>query len=341
MKDLNIEFANFVCHVGERNLLESYLDFVHPAFFNKHERHYGESRCFFYNPQLLEVIYGAEDESIPFVFGRLVKDTFLEREQVYLDGELKDDPTALQNSPSSIFILSLKDHQLFFIKEHKFAPSLDTFRACIERFISEERDALIEDIYQAEKEKYEFRGKTGRKKTKKDLNVTYGKPEVNIIPLSSDADIEEFIKSFKVIDKISLDLVTPNNESDSNPFFESWRKKKKTIPNSKSTVTFSKDKKSLPPSPVADLAKEAADDRNILLKVVGKDIHDDKLVGTNESFKLTVPLGEHDDDPILLTKKVYERFQDLVKDGIVRGPRITDIEKVKEKIKYLLDIIKR
>jgi hypothetical protein len=323
--------------------LESYLDFVHPAFFNNHERHYAESKCFFYEPQILEIIDEAEDEKevLPFIYGRLVKDTFLEREQVYIDGELKDDPTALQNSPSAIFILSLKDHQLFFIKEHRFAPTLETFRSCIDKFINEERDSLIENIFQAEKEKYEYRGKTGRRKTKKDLQGTYGKPEINIIPLSSDASIEEFIKSFKVIDKIALNLVTPNNESDTNPFFESWRNKKKTLPNSKSSITFSKDKKPLQPTPVANLAKEAADDRNILLKVTGRDVHNDKLVGTNDNFKLTVPLGELEDDPILLSKKVYDRFQDLIKDGVIRGPRITDIEKVKDKVKTLLTMIKR
>jgi hypothetical protein len=164
MKKLSVEFANFVCHVGERNLLESYLDFVHPAFFNDHKRVYADSSYFFYEPQLLEIKDENDEDVLPFIYGRLVKDTFLERKQRYdeVDGELKDDPTALQNSPSSIFILSLLDHQLFFIKEHKFAPTLDTFKSCIEKFINNEREQIVENIYQAEKEKYEYRGKTGR-----------------------------------------------------------------------------------------------------------------------------------------------------------------------------------
>jgi hypothetical protein len=335
----NIEFWNFVCHFGESKLLDYYLDLVHPAFIGEFKRNYGDSQLFFYDVQLIEI--EINDETLPFIHGRLIKDTKLEREQVYENETLKEDKLTLPSAPSSIFILSLIDHRLFFIKEHRDSPSMEAFKATITKFIKDHRAALIDGEYQEKKEQREFYGKTKKHVTKKDLAITYPEPNIEVIPLSSDADIEEFIRSMKIIDSVRLDLVMPNDEADCNPFFNEWRKKKKLLGESKSNISFTKTgKQSLPHQNVSDLSKEAAKDENVLVTLRGKDILNDKLIGTHDQFKLTKTVNELEDTPHQMTYMVYKTFKKLITDGVVRGPKISNKDKVKEKIKHILAMLK-
>ncbi|WBA16387.1 hypothetical protein [Salinivibrio proteolyticus] len=337
-KNYNVEFWNFVCHFGQHKLLDHYVDLVHPAFVNNHVRTYGDSRWLFNGVQLIEI--DIDNEVLPFIYGRIVKDTILEREQILQDGDLVDDSLSMQSSPSSIFILSLKEHRIFFIKEHKDAPTMDSFKTTIERFINDERINLINEIFDGEKKQKEIHGGNYRVTKKKDLEVRYPKPDIEVIPLSSDADIEEFIKGMKSIDKLTLNLVMPNSESDCNGFFKCWRDENKKLKQSKSKVEFTKSKKSLPHDEVANLSKEAINDGNVLIKLNGKDINNDKLVGTHDEFKLTRSINEINETPTLLVKETYESFLGLIKDGVIREPRISNLSKVKEKIGYILSMLK-
>lgn len=339
-KSYNLEFWNLVCHFGEQKLLDRYVDFVHPAFINKHERTRGQTRYMFYGVKL--IVLEIEGEQLPFVFGRHVKDTIFEREQVMVGEELVEKPLSVPNAPSSIFILSLKEHRLFYIKEQVDSPPADSFKTTLEYFIKKERSDLINSIYESEQEMKRERGGNYKSRKKKDLEVTFPEPDVNLVPLSSDADIEQFIKSMKLIKKFSLTLVKPNDEADMNPFFKEWRKVNGKMNQPKSKVDFSPsgNKKTLPHTDVAELSKEVVKDGNIILKLNGTDMKDDKLNGTEEDFKLTKVINEINDAPIMLVKDVYESFRSLISDGIVTAPRITDLKAVKDKLKFIIDMIK-
>ncbi|WP_028108884.1 hypothetical protein [Ferrimonas futtsuensis] len=337
-KNYNIEFWNFVCHFGDLKLLDRYVQFVHPAFMNEHIRNYGDSRWLFNGVRLIEVTIN--NERLPFIYGRIVKDTILEREQVLKGDELIDDNLRIQNSPSSIFILSLKEHRMFFIKEQKDSPTMENFKATIEKFINNERRTYINDEYEYQKKLRQERGGNYKVTKKCDLEASFPKPDIEVIPLSSDADIDEFIRGMKSIDKLSLKLVMPNSEYDCNEFFKSWREKNKKLGQSKSKVEFSKSKKTLPHEEVADLSKEAVKDGNILIKMTGKDINDDKLIGTHEEFKLTRTIGDINDSPRILVKETYESFLELIRDGVVRAPRISDGSSIKEKLEFIINMIK-
>ncbi|BDY05751.1 hypothetical protein [Ferrimonas sp. YFM] len=336
-KNYNVEFWNFVCHFGELKLLDRYLQFVHPAFMNNHVRNHGDSRWLFNGVQLIEV--DINGEKLPFIYGRIVKDTILEREQVLKGSELIDDSLSIQNSPSSIFMLSLKEHRIFFIKEQKDAPTMDNFKATIERFINDEIKSYIDDEFHRQRSLRLERGGNYKVTKKRDLEASYPRPDIEVIPLSSDADIDEFIKGMKSIDKLTLKLVMPNSEYDCNDFFKSWRKENKKFGHPKSKVEFSKSKKTLPHDEVADLSKEAVNDGNILIRMSGRDINNDKLTGTHEEFKLTRAISEINDSPRVLVKQTYESFLELIKGGVVRAPRIANLKSVRDKLNYIREMI--
>jgi hypothetical protein len=128
VKNKNVEFANFVFHMGEnRNLLDSFVEFVHPAFFRQLKRVHGESSFSFYDTKIIDI--EVDGEKLFFLYGRLVKDSVLHQEQIFENDTLVPVNNVFQNAPSSIFILTLKEHRLFFIKENRDAPTLDSLKA--------------------------------------------------------------------------------------------------------------------------------------------------------------------------------------------------------------------
>lgn len=296
----------------------------------------------FYGVQLLTC--EINEQELPFIYGRIIKDTTLRRSQYFSEGELKEDEAGIQSSPSSIFILSLVDHRLFFVKEQPDSPTMENFKSTITKFIKDIRIQLIDADYTSAKEIYDYNGGNSGKlprPTKKNLGVKYPEPVIEIIAQSSDAGIDEFVRSMKSIDTLQLDVITPNNESDCNDFFESIRKKDKQVGVKKSTHTYRKRDGILAHDNISDISKEANKDENVLIKLQGKDIHDDKLIGTNDSFKLVKKIQSIEETPTLFTKSVYESFLELIKDGIIRGPKITDKYKVKNKLIHILNCIRK
>jgi hypothetical protein len=311
-----------------------FIDLIHPAFFNKYIRNHKETTTFFHDVKFETINF--KDEDYYFIFGRIVKDTNIEREQVYVEGELLEDHDSLQNSPSSIFALSLVDHRLFFIKEHKDSPTVDNFKATTEYFIKKARKELIDKTFK------ESKVYNSNKITKRALEEKYPSPDLNIISLSSGEELDGFIATFKSVDNLTLNLVKPNDEGDCNDFFKSWRDtstKKLQTPNSK--LVFSKHNKTLPHSEVANLAKEAIEDGNIIINIKGKDLNKDTINGTPDDFKLTVPIDDDIDSPKFIILKMYTKFWELVSNGLISEPRITNLSKVKERVDMLYQITKK
>lgn len=333
---MNVEFANFVCHFGNLNMLDGFVEFIYPAVTSGLPRTYGDSKMFFYESRLLQIEINNSDERHAFLYGKFVKDTFIQREQIYTEGKLQADNESFQNSPSSIFIISLYDHRMFYIKEHKDSPNILSFKSTMEHLVNSQIINARNEEYARLIEMHNEYPDRIRKPKRSDMEVKFPSMDLEIIQLSSDAGIEEFINDLKSIEKLSLGLVMPNDETDTNDFFEQWRAKKKNLNAAKSKIDFSKKGKTLPHSEVIDIAKEAVSDGNILINLKGTDINNDKINGTNENFKLTASLGELEDTPEGTTAKIYSIFRELKSSGIIRESRVKEPQKV---LKKVLDII--
>jgi hypothetical protein len=338
-KNLQIEFANFVFHMGERNMLDCFVDFIYPALFNKKLRKYGESTYFFHNMRILDIEISGEIQY--FVYGRLVKNGLLHQEQIIENDNLVPVDNVYPNAPSSIFILSLTNHRLFLIQEHRDAPTFDTLKSTILHFVKDIRNQHINDVYTERNIQREERGGNGRKLTKKSLKEQHPEPELELIPLSSDADLSEFINSMVLIDSLTLEIVKPNNEGDLTPIFGNMRDIKSEVGSDKCAMTFKKgDKKSLKHEKVAKYAAAASKDSNVHYIFSGKDSNNSKYTGTNDQFKLRVPIKEELDTPKSTTMIIYYKFLDLVKDGFLRQPDTGDSKSLSDKISNIINLLK-
>lgn len=340
VKKLNIEFANFIFHMGSQNLLDCFVDFVHPALFDGFSRKHDETTYFFHNIKLIDVEIKGEVNH--FVYGRLVKNGVLHQEQIVNGENLVPVDNVYPNAPSSIFILSLSNHRLFLIKEHRDAPTTDTLRTTVLHFVKQQRNLYINDLYDANRIQREERGGNLRNITKTALRQQYPEPELDIISMSSDADISEFVNTLSSIDTLTLDIIKPNNEADLSPIFDTLRDVGTELGAKKNKLTFQKgDRKTLKHEKVTKLSKEASRDNNVRFSIKGKDINKDIINGTNEEFKLTVPLDEKFDTPKATALVVYNKFLELIEDGLIKQPNTGEPNIIKRKINSILTLVKR
>ncbi|MEO0587480.1 MAG: hypothetical protein AAF078_07565 [Planctomycetota bacterium] len=125
-RQLKLEIANLVVKFGDENLLDRADDLVLPAFFHDFERKYGRTKYIFHKVDTAKVEWDDGDDIA--VYGRLVKDTVLEREQVLQDGEIVADYSEMESAPSAIFVLLVRHHRLLYVKEQGYAPTPQQYK---------------------------------------------------------------------------------------------------------------------------------------------------------------------------------------------------------------------
>tara|TARA_R110001583_G_scaffold194778_2_gene366962 strand:+ start:1535 stop:2575 length:1041 start_codon:yes stop_codon:yes gene_type:complete len=340
VKNLNVEFANFVFHLGNNDLLDNFIQFVHPAFFNNYKRKFNETTYFFHNCRMFDVPF--KDTTRHFLYGRLVKDYLLHQEQLIEGENLVPVDNVYPNAPSSMFILCLENHRLFYIKEHKDAPPLETFRATVLNFVKQRRDDVINELIKDNEKLRKERGDSIGKVTKTALKITYPEPKLNIFPMSSDASIREFVNGLKTVRLLKFDIFKPNNEANLNDIFDGLRDVSDDLGTTVSTVTYTKKgNTTLDHESVTQKVIEASLDNNVEYKIEGRNHNNDKITGTNEEFRLRVPLEEKLDTPRSTALVIYQKFQELVRDGLVRFPEEGETNSIKDKVKGIVNLLKK
>lgn len=332
-KSLNMELGNLVCRFGDKKvLLDLINEIVLPAFLDTElERSFDKTKYFFYN---VSVVMLDDKKGTIGIVGRIIKDTTLEREQIYKkDKGLIQDSGAMQSSPSSLFLLILNNHRLVYVKETKDAPSKETFRTTLLDFLKVKHKAYIQSVYEERNAAAENDPKLG-KTTKKELFEEFPRPTLELIPLTSEENIESFVKKYSTLKTIQISLSDRNDETDNDPFFEQFQNKKDAIGSTNSTVTHN-NRNGLDKDEAIKEIAEATAQGNQEVKLVGEDTEGDTLRGNNEEFQLRKPIANISKNPEHAAVQLFQSFSTLVKDGIVRVPNVT--QKTKSIIEQLVN----
>lgn len=314
-KTLNMEMANLVCRFGgDKVLLDLEEEVVLPSFFDDSMiRIYDKTSYFFYDVEAVK--FKEKDQTVVCIAGRFIKDTTLEREQIFdrKKGIIQDSDT-MRSSPSSIFLLILNNHRLIYVKETKNAPSKETFKSTLLSFIKIKHEQFIN-------KEYEVNNVENTKKiTKKSLYDTYPKPSLDLIPLTSSESIESFIRNYETLKYIEISLSDRNDENDNDPFFEQLQKRKDSLGSDK-TVVQHRNAKGLDKERAISEVREATAQGNQKVKLNGVDSEGDVLRGNNEEFQLRKPLAGLNKTPSKAAIKLYDTFKSLVDDGLVNIPQ--------------------
>lgn len=325
-------FANFICRFGSNKVLLDYAkEIVLPSFTDDTLiRSYGRTHFFFYDTKL-SVEDRDSDEPTILISGQFIKNTQLTREQIF-DAEkgIVQDDASIASAPSAFFVLILNNHRLIYFPETAYAPTLDTFRATVERFLNIKHKKFIDTVY-------EEHVSDENKVTKKSLYEIHPRPTLDVIAITGDEEIEDFVRRYSVLKKIEFRVVRPNDEIDGGEIFNEIRDFVNPInPTSTKLVTASSDgldiEKAIP------RIKLATDTANQEIKLTGIDEDGNDLKGDNHEFKIGAPIEPLPATRQGLLRKLLGTFNSLKSDGTIKvGERDPSVrEKILELVRVIL-----
>ncbi|MBE9176792.1 hypothetical protein IQ225_18375 [Synechocystis salina LEGE 06155] len=322
-----LEFANFILRFGQEHVLIDFVEeIVIPAFNSGLERAYGETTHFFHDVEILN--FGNLENPVLCIVGRYIKNTVVKREQVFDEenNELIKDNSSLHTSPSAVFILILNNHRLIYFSETSYAPSLLAFQTTIGKFIKEKYHHFIDELHQQNQH---------RRITKTELYRQYGNPSLEIVSLTSEESISEFINQYSLLKTVEIKLLTTNNELDNNEFFKQAKKIKEEANSNTTTITHNNGKDGLSKGAVTRQLESALSQGILKIKLKGKDRQGNELEGSNQNFKVKSHLTEEEISQTIsgIANSGYEIFQNLVDQGIIHIGESRD--NISDKIKQL------
>lgn len=306
----DVQFANLSIRFGDKELLD-YKELVTGAFLkDTYVRKYGQSSYHFFETKM--GLINTNDPMSAAIWGRLVKETTLEREQYFSDGSLVQDKQSLESAPTSFFAFFLADHRLAFIPETKFAPTLGNLETTVRKFVQNEFNTWSKELYQnakAEDKSY----------TWKKLYSNHVPPSVALVPLTNRESIDAFIARFSKINSLTVYVVKRNQDLDGGALFEALVKKSEEMDatSARFVVNGPKDE-GLDIERTADFVSETTEGGYERVALRGNDQNGDVLKGTNEDFKLTMELDLSELSDSQMLRKVFQTYTANKNTGVIK-----------------------
>jgi hypothetical protein len=332
----NIEFANLHVRVGENGLLDVFDEIVWPALSDQGKvRRYGNTTYLFKEVKGVLLDLNGEDELA--IGGRFVQDTTLTREQV-LDkrtGDLKTDPSTLESAPSAFFVILLSSHRLIYAPETTHPPKASSFASTLKNFLRQSRDSLIEHRY-AKGATPDEEENIRQKVTKKELRKLYPKPEVSLVHLSSEDDLQSFISRFRKITQVEITLEETNHEWGVEDLYRRLREEKESYGSRKTKIQHTaRTKDGITPDAARERLPKIVQGGTNRVSVSGEDAQGDALKGDNKDFRLRTPVDELGSTTRSKIKNSADALVDLVKSGFIELPQPS--QSVREAVRRIAD----
>lgn len=324
----SVQFANFICHFGDLEMLDLCEEVVIPAFTDtKLKRTYKDTSYFFHDVELISISTDRKQPE-PAIVGRFVKDTILQRDQIYEGGQLVASIQKLPSAPSSLFVLILRDHKLLFLPEIVGAPGLDIFCTTTERFLKEAHEEFVRSTSESFLE-HEFpygANSNQKKKVKESVLEKYPHPNLEVVSLASAESLDEFVERFDKLKVFSIKLLKPNNEINNDGLFKKLRAQGSQLHASSANVSY-RNREGLEKTQVKHYA-ESALDGNAEIALSGTDAEGRKLSGTNDDFKIQVFIEVIPRAMKQVAQVLYSTFARYKESGrVITGAQDISVEK--------------
>lgn len=297
--------ANFTCRFGDKKvLLDMFDEIVRPAFFDSAPRKYGKNRFFLFDLVLTNAAAdGLAPE--PVLAGKFVRDSALTRSHVLRDKELIPSEGEMESATSARFVLVLSSHTLLYVPETPHAPPLGMFRSTMHyHLVNAWSKYLKSEVRRRRKEDKNAKASDLLTELLKDLP----RPELDIVELPSSISISDFLGRFKKINRVEFKINDTNHSTSFKPLIEQLRAEKQAIAAKGITIIETG------PTNISELGKqleESTKDGNVEAKVNGKGLAGETINGTNENFRLSVPLERVPSRMMGFIRSVFAVFSNL------------------------------
>lgn len=308
-----LEFANFICKFGEgHDLVDLGEEVVVPAFFSGETRKWGNAQYHIVKPELVDL--GEEELGL---FFRLVKNTKLEREQIFDGEDVVPSHRRMDSAPSAAGLLILNSHKLIYYPETQYAPSLSELRSTAESAIRHQQRLYISSLVS------DRASSEDKRALRLELNEKYPPCHVRIVPLSDEAEIEAVMKRYGKVEVITINFAASNSEIDWDPLFDQISKSRSDV-GAKQTKLEHRNPQGLSQGAAAREVAAATRHANSEVKVLGKTPEGDKLRHENDGFSLRMKTTVNVELPGLASEQMVTAFRALVEKGTIPKPQVAD-----------------
>lgn len=289
--------ANFTCRVGEKVLLDVFDELIYPAFFESSPRKYGNNTFYFFDLSITDA--GNSNNSEPVLSGRFLRDMNLTRSH-RLEGEnIVPDKNQMESATFSRFVLVLSTHTLLYVPETSFAPPVSMFASTISFHLKKQWAKKIIEIAKE-------RRKDDKTKTllewREEVVSSYPAPELKIVELPSNSEIDKSVKKFSKIDQVKYVVNDTNHSLNFSPLINGLREQKnKTKSSSLVVIEKSPKIKSAITKQLSDVIK----DGNVEAELKGIGVNGEKLTCSNDDMKISVPFGKM---PLAMSRFIAQAF---------------------------------
>lgn len=304
----SISFANVICRFGDAFvLLDLAEQVIFPAFFDPSlRRKHGETQFLF-----LDIGWFAtparSDRPELCIYGRLVKDTVLHRDQILADGQLLQNHDSIPSAPSAFFLLMLSNHKLVYLPETAGAPTLDVFGSTLQYFFR----AKHADYIRAE---YVRRKGTLTETTRLALLDEIPAPTVEVLPLASRESIGQFVESIEKLTHLEFRILDTNREFQMEGPYRKIREDKEALRAKTGKLIYDNSEGMNKPEVANQIAISAATGNQYVI-VAGTAADGTAMRGNNDQFSLHVPGGDLPEAPNAKGFSLLEKFREQTANG--------------------------
>jgi hypothetical protein len=308
-RQLSITLANVICRFGDHLfLLDLAKEVVFPAFADSSlRRKYGETVYLFLNTGWITTPAAKDFPAEICLYGQIVKDTVLHREQILRAGQLVPSPESLPSAPSAFFVLLLSNHKLIYLPETSGAPALDAFGATLQSFLREKHRDYITALYEA--------ARVGEKPvTKSSLLEQIPVPTVEVVPLATRESINDFVSSIEKLTHLEFRILTTNREFQMRGPYQRIRTDAEAL-GAKSSKLMYDNAEGMSKPEVTNQIELAAATGNQTVVLAGVSEDGTKVRGNNDKFKMQIPAPELPAQPQQKSRRLLDIFRTQAANG--------------------------
>ena len=304
-------------------MLDLASEVVVPAFIN-HDVVYEfmSSRYFLYNTHLVSLDY--ESGNVLCMVGTFIQTNTIKSEQIFDEEKgLVPHPQEMPTATSAVFVLVLNTHKLLFYHQTPGAPGLGTFKTTVERNIRLYYNRYTRDRLDENLARLQAQGKVSRaaaQAARSSIRQQFPRMSLEVVPLATEEDFTNFIMRLSLLTYVKIELLTPNDENHSDPFFAELNEKKEAV-NSDKTSLIHDNKLGLIKEQVAAQLSSAATQGNSEISIRGRDEAGDEIKRDASHYKTRAPLADTDqagisDSSENIFRRMFDAFQRFVSQGI-------------------------
>ncbi len=307
-----LEFANFVCKFGMRDMDAGLATMLLPALLEYETIESRGGEYHFFGARLLDDAHdGVTDHLVALQFAR---PKTLRGDIVLRSRRIEHSATNVEIAGSGIVVLMLESHRMIYLPETLHAPSLSQFRTAVLMAVRHVRESLID----AQVKEYEDEDQPEARRV---IAPKYPPAALEIVPLAGEEEVSTAIKRFEKLKKVSIRLMPKNAEIDNDHLFAAIEDQRIEV-GSDDTELIHRNRKGLDPKVARRAVVSAGKQGTAHIKLSGTDKQGKPIRVVDDEITFRVPVTFPIDSVTKAARLMVKEFRTQLANANIGAPNL-------------------